>query len=53
MNSYNNKPHYTIFHVLLLLTPSTGQIFSWQLFSHSPGKNPLFLPCKKSHFTPI
>jgi len=25
MNSYNNKPHYTIFCVLLLLNPSIGQ----------------------------
>jgi len=29
MNSSNNKPHYTIFSVLLLLTPSICQIFSW------------------------
>jgi len=29
MNSYNNKLHYIIFCVLLLLTPSTGLIFSW------------------------
>ena len=28
INSSNNKPQYIIFHVLLLLTPSTGQIFS-------------------------
>ena len=29
MNSSNNKPHYIIFHVFLLLTPSIAQIFSW------------------------
>jgi len=29
MNSYNNKPQPIIFCVLLLLTPSTGQIASW------------------------
>jgi hypothetical protein len=29
MNSSNSQPHYIIFSVLLLLTPSTGQIFSW------------------------
>jgi hypothetical protein len=28
MNSYNNKPHYIIFCVLLSLNPSIGQIFS-------------------------
>jgi len=38
MNSYNNKPHYIIFCVLLLLTPSTGQIVYRQLFSLSPSK---------------
>jgi len=35
MTSFNNEPHYIIFCVLLLLTPSTGQIYSWQLFSQS------------------
>jgi len=39
MNSSNNKPQSTIFCVVLLLTPSTGQIFSWQLFSLSPSKH--------------
>ena len=29
INSYNNKPQSIIFCVLLLLTPSIGQIFSW------------------------
>jgi hypothetical protein len=32
MNSSNNKPHY-ITSCVLLLTPSIGRIFSWQLFS--------------------
>jgi hypothetical protein len=35
MKSFNNKPHYIISHVLLL-TPSIGQIISWQLSAHSP-----------------
>ena len=29
MNSSNNKPHYIFFCVLLLLTPSVSQKFSW------------------------
>jgi len=39
MNSSNNKLHYIFFWVLLLLTPSVSQKFSWQHFSLSPSKH--------------
>ena len=39
MKSFNNEPHYIIFCVLLLLTPSISQKFSWQLSSHSSSKH--------------
>ena len=48
--SSNNKPHYIIFCVLLLLTPFTCQIFSWPLFSQSPPQAMLFLQCDQARF---
>jgi hypothetical protein len=51
MNSSKNKPHYTIFCVLLL-TPSMSDILLITFSSKSP-KSTLFRQCNKSHFTPI
>ena len=52
MNNSNNKPHYIFFWVLLLLTSSVSQKFSWITFFSVP-QNTLFLQCERSHFTPI
>ena len=49
-NSSNNKPHYIIFCVLLLLTPFTHQIFSSPLFSRSPPQAMLLLQCAQATF---
>jgi len=43
MKSSNNKTHYIIFCVLLLLTPFTYQIFPSPLFSQSPSQTMLLL----------
>jgi hypothetical protein len=52
MKSSNNKPHYIIFCVLQLLTPSIVQIISWKIL-HIVTQNMLFLQCDRSHFRPM